>query len=243
MKTPATGENVRVLAIIPARGGSKGVPRKNIVHFCGKPLIWYSIREAHASRLIDATIVSTNDEEIAEVARAHGAEVPFLRPEHLSGDDSRDIDFLQHALEWAEKERGWRPEILVYLPPTTPTRTASDIDHALETMIATGADSVRTMVFPERTNPYKMWIESGEDGRVDPLFPEGSQCLPRQHFRKKWFLPVGAVYATKAVCVKAGRVWGDDVRCIPFPMERYADIDQPEDLTAAAKIMEDNQLL
>lgn len=243
MKMPAAGGNVRVLAIIPARGGSKGIPHKNIVDFCGNPLIWYSIREAHAARLIDATIVSTDDEKIAQVARALGADAPFLRPAHFAGDDACDIDFLQHALEWVERERGWRPEVLVYLPPTTPSRIATDIDTAIETMFTTGADSVRTMVFPEHFNPYKMWVESGDDGKVEALFPEGRQCRPRQFFRKKWLLPVGAVYATKAACVKGGRVWGDDVRCIPFPIERYVDIDRPEDLTAAAKIMQDHRLL
>jgi CMP-N-acetylneuraminic acid synthetase len=243
MKTPHPGGDVRTLAIIPARGGSKGIPRKNIADLCGHPLIWYSIREAHAARSIDATIVSTDDEEIARIARASGADVPFLRPAHLADAGARDIGFLQHALEWVERERGWHPEVLVYLPPTTPSRTALDIDHALETMSATGADSVRTMIVPEHVNPYKMWVESGDDGRVEALFPEGRQGIPRQHFPQRWYMPVGAVYATKVSCIKEGRLWGDDVRCVPFPGERYIDIDRPEDLVTAAKIMQDHGLV
>ncbi len=242
MKSPQNGAQPRILAVIPARGGSKSIPHKNIADLCGHPLIYYSIREAHASRMIDATIVSTDDEEIAAVARECGADVPFLRPAELATDDARDIGFLQHALEWVERERGWKPEYITYLPPTTPTRTAADIDEALGFLVKEGADSVRTMVHPHHFNPYKMWLESGDSGRVEPLFPEGRGGVPRQAL-KKYYMPIAAVYATRSSFIKQGRLWGDDVRMSPFPFERFVDIDYPDDLEQEKMLMQKFNLI
>ena len=143
------GKNqVKILAIIPARGGSKGVPRKNIIPLCGKPLIAYTIETSQKSKLIDSTIVSTDDKEIAKIASDYGGDVPFLRPSELATDDSPDIDYLKHALEWVEKHRKWYPEILVILQPTLPFRTVEDVDNTLQFMIDQGCDSVRTLALP-----------------------------------------------------------------------------------------------
>src|SRR3989344_7391879 len=113
-------KDIKILGIIPARGGSKSIPHKNIALLAGKPLIYYTIREAKKSRLLDAVIVSTDDPKIAAVAHACGADVPFLRPKKISGDTSTDIEFFQHALLWVEKHRGWKPDIVVNLRPTAP---------------------------------------------------------------------------------------------------------------------------
>lgn len=236
-----TSDNPQVLAVIPARGGSKSIPRKNIINMCGHPLIYYSIREAHKSKRIDATIVSTDDEEIAVVARECGADVPFLRPTELAQDSSRDIDFLQHALAWVDENRGWKPDVVAYLLPTSPSRTAEDIDTGLDLMQRENADSVRTMVHPPHFNPYKMWIETEGRGRVAPLFPEGHQALPRQSLQK-YFMPVAILYATRAKFIKEGRVWGDDVRMISFPLERFTDIDYPEDISDAERVLKEFNL-
>jgi len=235
MKTPQNA-SVRTLAIIPARGGSKGIPGKNITDLCGHPLIWYSIREAHKAKLLDATIVSTDDETIAQVARDLGADVPFLRPSELATDGARDIGFLQHALDWVERERRWKPDIVLFLPPTSPSRTADDIDAAIALMDSSGADSVRTMVHPPHWNPYKMWRDAGEDGRVEPLFDAARGNVPRQEL-PAWHMPVAMVYATRAKFIKEGQVWGPDVRKMPFPMERFTDIDTPADLEEAARVL------
>lgn len=233
MKTSGT---VRTLAVIPARGGSQSIPGKNIIDLCGHPLIYYSIREAHRSARVDATIVSTDDEQVARVARELGADVPFLRPPELSGPDARDIGFLKHALDWVRSERNWRPEYVTYLAPTTPSRTAEDIDAALELLMRSGADSVRTMVPSLHFNPYKMWVEGGSEGRVEALFPEGLNGIPRRQLKRS-YMPVGAVYAMKASCIDAGVLWGSDVRMAPFPYERYVDIDYPDDLRHAADVL------
>jgi CMP-N,N'-diacetyllegionaminic acid synthase len=242
MKSPGENRKVKVLAIIPARGGSKGIPQKNIVDVCGHPLIYYTIREAHASTRIDATIVSTDDEQIADVARELGADVPFMRPQDFATDSARDIGFMQHALEWVEKERDWHPDIMLFLPPTSPSRTAKDIDDAIEFLEKTGADSVRTMVHAPHFNPYKMWIEDGEDGRVEPLFSEARGNIPRQE-SKNFYMPVAVAYVTRSKFIREGEIWGPDVRMMSFPLERFTDIDTPKDVEEAAHVLEKFNLI
>src|SRR5688500_18404649 len=111
----------RVMALIPARGGSKGIPRKNLLMIAGKPLIAYTILQALAATRINRVIVSTDDEEIARVSREWGAEVPFVRPSHFAGDHSPDIDVFRHALEWLAQTEGYQLEMVVHLRPTCPT--------------------------------------------------------------------------------------------------------------------------
>jgi CMP-N,N'-diacetyllegionaminic acid synthase len=171
-----------ILALIPARGGSKGVPRKNVRVVAGKPLIAYSIEHALASRHITRTIVSTDDAEIAEVARRHGAEVPFIRPEQFAFDGSPDIDVFRHALEWLRDREGYTCDLVAHLRPTAPVRRVALIDEAIETMMRQPqAHSLRSVSRPEQT-PYKMWRVI--DGRLEPLLqiPDVAEphSLPRQ---------------------------------------------------------------
>lgn len=227
---------IRILGIIPARGGSKGLPRKNIIDLCGKPLIAHAIQAAQEATLLDAFIVSTDDEEIQNISKAYGADVPFLRPSELATDGARDNGFLLHALEWVERERGWNPEFVVLLPPTSPSRNGNDIDNAIRLILDTGASSVRTAVHPTHFNPYKMWVENGEDGKISPLLPTGLLGLPRQEM-PLWYMPVGIAYVMRADIVRTGGFWGNDVRVLPIPIERYTDIDEMKDLEEAAAIL------
>lgn len=236
-------KEIKILAIIPARGGSKGIPKKNIVPLGKKPLIHYSIREAKRARSIDAIIVSTDNEEIASIARTLGAEVPFLRPTELATDTSRDIDFLKHAVEWLETNRGWNPEIVVFLQPTSPTRTAADIDKAIEMMKSTNCDSVRTATEDIDYHPFKtLAVVDESSGKIVPtitMIPSLSHLgvdVPRQ-LLPKMVRPVGLVYATRTRFIKEGRVWGDDVRFISIPRDKITDIDKPDDLVQAEAIM------
>jgi len=151
-----------VLALIPARGGSKGVPRKNIKPLAGKPLITYAIVEAIKSRYINRIIVSTDDEEIAEIARADGAEVPFMRPKELGGDCVTDLPVFQHALKWLLDNENYKPEIIAHLRPTAPLRTCIHIDKAIRMLIASDVDSVRS-VCPAPKHPCKMWKFDGKN--------------------------------------------------------------------------------
>ena len=146
-----------ILGIIPARGGSKSIPRKNLLKILGKPLIAWTIEIAKATENIDRLIVSTDDEEIASVAKSFGAEVPFLRPSKYAKDNSKDIDFHIQALDWLEKNESYFPYALVNLRPTTPLRSEIIIDKAiLEFLNHPEIDSLRSVQLSQQT-PYKMW--------------------------------------------------------------------------------------
>ena len=178
-----------ILAIDPARGGSKSIPRKNLIPVGGKPLIAYSIEQARTSRLVTRTIVSTDDVEIAAVARAHGGEVPFLRPAEYAQDMSPDIDVFRHALQWLVDYEGYRPELVVHLRPTGPVRRVELIDPAIALMLEhPEADALRSVSAPIQT-PYKMWRI--DDGYLRPLLTvEGvteSYCAPRQSLPDVWW--------------------------------------------------------
>ena len=146
-----------VLAIIPARGGSKSIPRKNILDFAGYPLIAYSIAASLGSATVDRVIVSTDDEEIAAISRAYGAETPFLRPVEFSQDETPDLPVFIHALEWLESQESYQPDIVIQLRPTSPFRKVSHIDQAVYQLLERPqADAVRTVCIPFQ-NPFKMW--------------------------------------------------------------------------------------
>jgi N-acylneuraminate cytidylyltransferase len=145
------------LALIPARGGSKGIPRKNIRSFAGYPLIAWSIAAARQSTCVTRTVVSTDDPEIAAVAREYGAETPFLRPAELAQDATTDLPVFEHALKWMEEVEGYKPEVIVQLRPTSPIRPRSMVDEAVSILLAhRDADCVRGVV-PAGQNPHKMW--------------------------------------------------------------------------------------
>jgi N-acylneuraminate cytidylyltransferase len=146
-----------VLAIIPARGNSKRIPEKNIKILSGKPLIAYSIEEALKSKYIDKVITSTDNEEIATIAKELGSMVPFLRPKELAGDNVTDYPVICHAVEWMENNSSFHADIVVQLRPTSPLRTVKEIDEAIELLAKNPkADSVRTVCLPEQS-PYKMY--------------------------------------------------------------------------------------
>ena len=173
-----------VLAIVPARGGSKGIPRKNIRLFAGYPLIAYSIVAGLRAETVTRLIVSTDDEEIAEVARQYGAETPFLRPAELAGDRTPDLPVFQHAVAWLAEHQGYHPEVVVHLRPTAPIRPVDIVDRCVRMLLAhPEADSVRG-VTPAHENPFKMWLLDGEDRPMRPLIPvpgiEESFNSPRQ---------------------------------------------------------------
>ena len=157
-----------ILALIPARGGSKGIPRKNTMMLGGKPLIAHSILQAKASQRINRVIVSTDDAEISEVANEWGAEVPFIRPAQYAQDLSPDIDVFRHALNWLKEYEGYEPDMVVHLRPTGPVRLVDLIDQAVDLLADhPEADAVRS-VSPALQTPYKMWAMTTE-GYLQPL--------------------------------------------------------------------------
>jgi N-acylneuraminate cytidylyltransferase len=176
-----------ILALIPARGGSKGIPRKNIRNFAGYPLIAWSIAAAKQSELVRRVIVSTDDEEIASVSRELGAETPFLRPAELAQDKTTDLPVFEHALEWLEENEGYHPEIMVQLRPTSPIRPKGMLDHAIRILLEhEDADCVRGVV-PAGQNPFKMWRFDGAEKPMKPLLEvEG---IPEPYNAPRQILP------------------------------------------------------
>lgn len=162
-------KRTEVLAIVPARGGSKGIPRKNIRSFAGHPLIAYSIAAGLQAETVTRVLLSTDDEEIAAVGRRYGAETPFLRPAELAQDRTLDLPVFEHALNWLAEHEGYRPEVVVQLRPTSPIRPVKLVDEAVQLLLQNPqADSVRGVV-PAGQNPHKMWRLDEQGGPMQPL--------------------------------------------------------------------------
>lgn len=221
-----------VLAIIPARGGSKGIPRKNIKVFAGHPLIAYSIQAGLQARGVSRVIVSTDDEEIAAVARAYGAETPFLRPAELAEDRTLDLPVFEHALDWLAEHEGYRPEALVQLRPTSPVRPPDLVDQAVETLLAhPEADSVRGVV-PAGQNPHKMWRIDPETGRMRNLLDVPGVAEPYNAPRQALppvYWQTGHIDVVRAATVRGGSMSGEVILPVMVDPAYTVDIDTPKD--------------
>jgi len=235
---------LEVLAVIPARGGSQSIPRKNIKPFAGHPLLAYSIAAGLQAERVTRVVVSTDDAEIAEIARDYGAEVPFMRPAELSKDDTTDLPVFQHALDWLNSQEGYRPEIVVQLRPTSPVRPPDCVDRAVDLLIADPqADSVRGVV-PSGQNPYKMWVVS-DTGPMSPLLRDGpaeAYNQPRQGLPATYW-QTGHIDAIRAgTLIEKGSMSGNII--LPLMIDaRYAvDIDTENDWRRAERLVEENSL-
>jgi YrbI family 3-deoxy-D-manno-octulosonate 8-phosphate phosphatase len=221
------------LALIPARGGSKGIPRKNIKSFAGYPLIAWSIAAAKQSRLVTRVIVSTDDEEIAAVARAWGAETPFLRPDELAQDKTTDLPVFEHALKWLEDVEGYHPDIVVQLRPTSPFRPHDMVDAAVSILMEhADADCVRGVV-PAAQNPFKMWRFSGEGKPLEQLLRV--KGIPEPYNAPRQILPpvywqTGHIDAirTRTIANKKS-LTGDVIYPLVIDPKYTVDIDTPAD--------------
>lgn len=224
----------KIIAIIPARGGSKGLPGKNIIPLGGKPLIAHSIEVAKKSRLIDRVIVTTDDEKIASVAKKYGAEIPFIRPAELAQDDTPPDPVLKHVLNFLEEKEGMKPEIIVWLEPPCPFRTAKEIDEAIQMLRDDPkADSLRSVIEPFQ-NPFKSWTLEGN--YLKPLIEKKGQALhtgPRQKTQKVYWQN-GALFLLKyETIMKKGNFFGDKILPYFMSSDRFVDIDKREDLELA----------
>jgi CMP-N-acetylneuraminic acid synthetase len=216
---------VSVLAIVPARSGSKGAPHKNVASFRGRPLLAHSVEHGLRARNVDRVLVSTDSPRYRELASAAGAEVPFLRPAELAQDLSTDLEVFRHALEWLDAHEGYRPELVVHLRPTAPTRRVADVERAVDLLLGDpGADSVRSVVEAPHT-PYKMW-RLEPDGALRSLLagPLPESCnLPRQ-LLPTVYLQNASVDVVRSRVVLGGSMTG--ARVLPYVMERLADVDE-----------------
>lgn len=221
-----------ILALIPARGGSKSVPRKNIIPLLGKPMIAWAIETALNSKYITRVIVTTDDEEIATIAKQYGAEVPFLRPADISGDLATDVEFHRHALEWLCNHENYMPDMVINLRPTPPARKTEIIDKAIETFAAhPDIDTLRSVQLANES-PYKMWTID-EHGYMKAVAPLDTVAEPYNQPRQ--LLPVvywqnGYVDITRPrVVLEMHSTTGHKI--LPFIIdEPAADIDYPDQI-------------
>ena len=220
----------KVLAVIPARGGSKGVPRKNIRPVCGQPLITYTIRTALAARhLFHRIIVSTDDEEIAAVARDDGAEVPFMRPAELAGDKVPTVPVLQHAVRFIEEQDSVRMDWVCLLQPTEPFRTVEDLEAGLNLGFAGDCDSVISVTQVFATHPILM--KRIDNGRLLPFCIEEKEGTRRQDYQPPAYMRNGAIYLTRRdVLMEKNSIWGEVIRPLVMPPERSVSVDTETDL-------------
>lgn len=194
----------RVLGLITARGGSKGLPGKNIRPLCGKPLLAWTVDAAKASRYLDALVLSTDSAEIAELGSSLGVSVPFLRPAELASDTATSVDVVEHALHFLH-EQGQKFDIVVLLEPTSPLRETKDIDLALECMHDANADSVVSICNAESTHPAFMF-SMGDNGLLSSTQAGGFKVLRRQELAPMYFLE-GTVYASRIDTLLAARTF------------------------------------
>lgn len=236
MGLKAMSEATNILGLIPARGGSKGIPGKNLVPLAGKPLLAHTVEAGLKSRRLTRLLLSSDDPAIAQAGRGLGAEAPFLRPAELARDDTPALPVIQHAVRWLEGQ-GWRPDVVVYLQPTSPLRRAEHIDAAVDLLLTKDADTVVSVVeVPHQFNPAS--VMRLQDGCLQPFLPELAHLLRRQDKPEVFARNGPAVLAsTYATLMEQGRLYGQ--RTLPLvmaPKDSY-DIDTPFDLELAAWLL------
>ena len=218
---------MKTLGVIPARGGSKELPRKNLRLIAGRPLLAYTADAVRGSSRLTRTIVSTDDPEIAAAARELGLEVPFMRPAALAADDTLMLPVLQHALR-AMTDGGFAADAVVLLQPTSPLRRGLHIDAALDLLESSGADSVVSVVeVPHQFNPASVMRLDGD--RLAPFLP-GPQALRRQDKPRVFARNGPAVAAVRRRVLESGSLYGDDTRALLMKPEESIDIDSAADL-------------
>jgi len=227
------GSRHLVLGLVPARGGSKGVPRKNLRPLAGRPLLAYTAAAASASGVCDRVVLSTDDQEIADVGRNAGLEVPFLRPVELATDETPMLPVVTHALDELGRG-GWRPDIVLVLQPTSPLRTPDHLRQAVGRLEETRADSVVTVVeLPRHLSPdYVMRID---EGRLKPFLADGARVTRRQDARPA-YVRDGTVYACwRQTIERFGNIYGDDCRPLLVDPRESLSIDSVDDWNEAER--------
>ena len=234
---------MEILAIIPARSGSKGLPGKNILPLNGHPLIAYSVAAALQAPEITRVICSTDSNDIAEIARDYGAETPFIRPGFIAQDLSTDIETFSHALDWLKSNEGYIPDLVVQLRPTSPVRFVTDIQRAIESLINhPDCDSIRAVSEPV-TTPYKMWTMTNEEilhpllSLVGNLEPYNS---PRQGLPEIW-AQTGTLEVIRSTTIMYKKsMTGDKILGLKIDPDTYIDIDTLNSFLLAELVMKNS---
>jgi len=227
---------MKAVAFVFARGGSKGLPGKNVRPLCGKPMIAWSIEHAKAVKRIHRVIVSTDSEAIADVARQYGAETPFLRPKELARDDSPEWLAWRHALNYLQESEGALPDAMVSVPVTAPLRIPEDIERCLDDFARGGADVVVTVSEAHRS-PYFNMVKLNVDGSVSLVIPPAKNVARRQDVPAVFDMATVAYVARPQFVLTRNALFEGRVRAITVPAERAIDIDTLLDFQIAECLM------
>jgi CMP-N-acetylneuraminic acid synthetase len=214
---------MNILAIVPAREGSKGIPKKNIYPLYNTPLIYYTIKAIQRSKLITRAILSSDSSEVIKVAKDYGLEVPFVRPSKLAQDDTPALPVVKHAVKWLEETENYKVDYIILLQPTSPLRTENHIDEALSILINSDADSIVSIVeVPHNFNPYSIMKLQGKYLSPYLLFDENKNL---RQFKPVFYARNGAaIYAFTYNCLmNKHSIYGDKI--LPYLMEKASSID------------------
>ena len=224
-----------ILGLIPARGGSKSIPHKNIVPLAGRPLLAYTCDAALASKRLTRVILSTDDPSIAQVGKECGVEVPFMRPSELAEDDTPALSVIQHVLQVLMETESYRPDAVVLLQPTSPLRRPEHIDAAVDVLESAGADSVVSVVeVPHQFSPVS--VMRIENGKLVPVLD--GPLISRRQDKPQVFARNGpAVLVMRLATIEKGSLYGEDCRPLLMDAEDSLDIDSPFDLLIAETIL------
>jgi CMP-N-acetylneuraminic acid synthetase len=223
------------LGLVVARGGSRGLPRKNVLPLAGKPLVAHTVEAARAARSLDRVILSSDDAEIIAAARAAGCEAPFTRPAELAGDTSSTVDVALHALDWLERREGYRPAILVLLPATAPLRRAEHIDGAVAALVADEAAEAVVAVTEADYPPW--WMLTIEGDRLRWILPEGARADHRQQLPPA-YRPNGSIYAVRTRALREQRTFYPRATgAYVMPREASVNVDSALDLRLAELLL------
>ena len=233
-------KNKKILGIITARGGSKGIPRKNIKKLNGIPLIGYTINAALKSKFLTKFIVSTEDSEIASISEKYGATVPFIRPMNLAGDNSKGIDVLIHALKWFKDNQNEEFDYLMVLQPTSPLRSCKDIDECIKKIINSNADSVMSVY--EMVDFSLEKLKKIEEDMILPLIKDEGHLSEQRQNLNKVYKRNGSIYLTKTNIIMKEDLFGEISRPYIMPPELSIDINTPIDFKFTEFILKNYDL-
>lgn len=231
-----------MIALIPARGGSKGLPGKNVKMLCGKPLIAYAIEAAMKVKKIDNVIVTTDSEEIAQVAKEYGAEVPFIRPKELARDSSSAIDVYLHAISFLQKETNRKIEKFMVLLPTTPLRTCRNIEEALTKFQEEEAETLISV--KEADIPISWYYRMNQNNRIENAGFDKLNAVSNRQVNKKYYIPNGAIYILDVQLLHEKRTYfSSNTVAYIMSAEESIDIDNELDFEIARMLLEKRELL
>lgn len=229
-------KNKTFLAIIPARGGSKGLPKKNIKDLCGKPLIAWSIESGLQSKYIDEVMVTTDSQEIAEISKKYGANVPFLRPDELASDTATSFDAIKHTIEFYKNELKKDFDYVVLLEPTSPLRSVKDVDGAIEKLLDSSADAIVGICKTEGQNPAFL-VNKNEDDFISGYNNIDMKVLRRQDIKDVYFFE-GSVYISKTdILLEKETFYHENTLGYEFPKYKSLEIDDMDDFIMIESIM------